>query len=312
MNITQIQSSDSLVSSIKIDVVSTDNSSQIKVNGVPTSPSSDFILMPSGLGFKQSLDVVTGDTIDYVVKQTIEKREIKLTIMWKGQTAYAKFQEFSTWIARYFDLEKYHIRFSYSINGTRRFVEVAATLLDLKGRNGSFVSAELTLKPLTPFYEETMVSFIVADANSGSIYPYVYPYVYGGGAYSGNNQIVNNYLESLPLRIVLKGPMDTPYVSIQKINEDGTVESDPYSRVQFADGVSIAANETITIDAFNKKIYLTSTNETTGAVTVTDLFNSVSKSYDAFLFAKPGSSKVSASLSDSKAECEIFFVRYVL
>jgi len=312
MNTAVIQNSDSLVSSIQIDVVNTSNSTQVKVNGSPTMPSTDFLMMPSGLGFKQSLDVVTGETIDYVVKQTIDKREIKLTVLWKGQNAYAKYQEFSKWVARYFDLDKYHIRFSYSINGTRRFVEVAVTLLDLKGRTGSMVSAELTLRPLTPFYEETMVSFIVSDTNSGSVYPYIYPYVYGGGAYSGNNQIVNNYLESLPLRIVLKGPMASPYVSIQKIDEDGAVETEPYSRIQFADGVSIAANETITIDAFNKKIYLTSTNESTGSVTVTDLFNSVSKSYDAFLFAKPGSSKVSASLSDSKSECEIFFVRYVL
>ena len=304
---------DSLVDTIEFDVISTDTKDPIKVNGVATKPVTDFLLMPTGIGFKQTLDIVTGDTIDYIIKQTINKKNIKLTILWKGPTAYAKYQSFATWIARYFDLTKYHLRFSYDVTGTRRYVEVAAINLELTGRDGRNVTATLDLQPLTPFYEEVSTSFIVNDTNVGKIYDYAYPYIYGGGAFSGGNSIKNEYLKDIPLKIILKGPMATPYVSITKVKEDGvTLEDTPYGRVMFAGGVSITANETITIDAFNSKIYITSVNPTTGAITITDAFNSVNKIYDSFLLAEPGTSRIAASLDSTSAECRIFYVRYVL
>lgn len=309
---TTILIADSVVETILFDVIYTNTNAQVKKNNEPVRPSCDFLLMPSGLGFQQQLDIVAGDTIDYVVQQIIKKKDIKLSILWRGKNAYAKYRDFSVWVATYFDLTTYHIRFSYEIGGARRYVEVAATNLELSGREGNVVRADLTMKPLTPFYEETVTSFIVNDTNTGKIYNYVYPFSYGGGAYSGSNLIKNEYIKSLPLRIVLKGPIAVPYVSISKINEDGEVDSTPYGRVQFATGISLTENDTITIDAFNNKIYLTSINPSTNAITTTDLFNSVDKTYDAFLFAKSGSSRIAATLDDSDAECTVYFVRYVL
>lgn len=309
---------DSLTDTIQFDVIATETGSQVKNGSNVSRPSFDFIQMPVGLGFKQELEMVEGDTISYIVSQTIKKKEIKLTIAWKGQNAYAKYQSFGTWVANYFDVTKYHIRFSYKIGDMRRYVEVAVSDLNLEGRSGSYVSASITLQPLTPFYEEYDGSFVlIMDTNTGKIYNYSYPYIYGGGAFSGNNAIENIYLKSLPLKITLKGPMSAPYVSISRINEDESVETNPYQRIQFAPGFSIDEDEEVIIDAFNNKIYLNkyeidASGERIRLISTVDVFNSIDKTYDSFLFANPGRSRINASLDTSKSECKVSYVRYVL
>lgn len=309
---------DSLTDTIQFDVIATATNQQVKNGSVVSRPSFDFIKMPSGIGFKQKLETVNGETIDYVISQAMEKKQIKLQLAWKGKDGYAKFQSFSTWIANYFNVETYHIRFSYKIGAMRRFVEVAVVDLELEGRQGNFVSAQITLQPLTPFYEEYDGSFtLVMDTNTGKIYNYTYPYIYGGGAFSGDNAIINDYLKPLPLKITLKGPMDTPYVSIARINEDDTVESNPYLRVQFASGFSIDDDEEVVIDAFNNKVYLNKyelddDGNRIRLISTTDVFNYIDKTYDSFLFANPGRSRIAASLDTSSSECRVTYVRYVV
>lgn len=309
---------DSLTDTIQFDVVDTAQYQQVQNNGNPSKPVTEMVLMPSGLGFSQELDLVTGEVIDYVINQTVKKKPIKLTLAWKGLTAYAKYQNFAAWIAQYFNLAKYHIRFSYSIGQVRRYVEVAVTNLELQGRDGRYVSAQLTLQPLTSFYEEYDGSFtIVTDGNTGKIYSYSYPYIYGGGAFNGNNSINNQYLKKIPLKIVLKGPIGTPYVSISKINEDDSVEQNPYLRVQFQSGFSIAVDEEVVIDAFNNRVYLNKyelngSGERIRLISTTDIFNYIDKTYDSFLFAEPGRSRIAASVSNQGSECRVSYMRYVL
>lgn len=309
---------DSLTDTIQFDVITTATNAQVKNGSIVSRPIIDFIKMPSGIGFKQKLETVDGDTIDYIINQTIQKKTIKLQLAWKGRDAYAKYQAFGTWIANYFNVEEYHIRFSYKLGEMRRFVDVAAIDLELEGRDGNYVSATLTLQPLTPFYEEYDGSFtLVMDTNSGKIYNYTYPYIYGGGAFSGDNAIINNFLKPLPLKITLKGPMTTPYVSISKINEDNTVETNPYLRVQFANGFSIDEDEEVVIDAFNNKVYLNKyelddQGNRIRLISTTDVFNSIDKAYNSFLFANPGRSRIASSLDTEESECRVTYVRYVL
>ena len=309
---------DSLTDTIQFDVVDTFQFQQVQSNGNPVKPVTEMILMPLGIGFAQSLDLVTGEVIDYVINQTVTKKPIKLTLAWKGSTAYRKYQDFAAWVAQYFDLNKYHIRFSYLIGEVRRYVEVAVIDLELLGRDGRYVSAQLTMKPLTSFYEEYDGSFtIVTDSNTGKIYAYQYPYIYGGGAFSGNNSINNQYLKKIPLKIVLKGPMGTPYVSISRINEDNEVEENPYLTVQFQTGFSIAEDEEVVIDAFNNRVYkntyeLNSAGDRIRLISTTDVFNYVDKTYDTFLFAEPGKSRIAASVSTQGSECRVSYMRYVL
>lgn len=302
---------DSIVPTFEFDVTSAETKEQVISGGAPSKPEMDFTLFPSGLGFKQEIDVVAGDTIDYVLKQTIKKKNIKITLMWKGSGAYYKYKTFLDWLARYNDLDKYRIRFSYELSQVRRFVDLSVIDLELKGRDDLVVSAELTAQPLSPFYEETVSSIMVNDTNRGKIYNYVYPYYYGGGAYSSSNVIENGYLKPIPLKITLRGPMENPFVNISEVNEDGST-GDVYGRVQFNMGLSIEKNESIVIDAFNNRIYKETVSSSTGAKTVEDLFNSVDKSYDSFLFAKSGKSKIAASLEDEASRCEVYYVRYTL
>lgn len=307
---------DSITDTLKFDVINTSTGDTIKVNGVPISPEFDFCEMPSGLGFKQTLDIVEGDTIDYVVNQKINKKNISIVLRWFGTTAYQKYQSFGSWLGKYLDLTKYHIRLSYQVGSLRRYVEVSPINLELQGREGNVVSAKLTLQPLSPQYEEYEGFFqIVHDTNEGKIYNYAYPYVYGGGAYSSDNTISNQYLKRLPLKIKLVGPISHPEVAIYKINEDGSVALTPTLRVAFNDGFSIGSNQEVVIDAFNNKVYLNTYTVDAGGnktlVSQVDAFNNINKVYDSFLFAEPGNNKITCTLGEG-ASCIINYVRYLI
>lgn len=300
---------DSITDTLKFDVINQEDRSIVKSSGIPVSPSIDFIEPPEGFGFQQGIDVVTGDTIDYVLKQTVQKRRITLTLHWEGQDAFARYKDFADWLALYFDLEQYRLRLSYQLDsmGERRYVEVSVVDLSLKGRELLDVEAVIILQPLTPFYEEGVSVFTVAQTSTGKKYNYTYPYVYGGGSVEGVDYIMNRYLKQIPLRIVLKGPMSNPSVAIRE-DEDG---SSAYGEIRMAEGYSLASNETLIFDAFNNRITKTTTLSG-GTVVSEDAFDDVDKSHQSFLYAKPGRSRFSAPVEDSEAYCKIYYVRYVL
>ena len=301
---------DNIVNSIKFDALDLSTRSSVTSSGNVTRPSFDFISVPTGLGFSQDVSVVQGDTIDYVLDQVIKKKNIKLTVYFKGTRAYAKYKEFSVWFGKYNDLNKYRIRFSYLLNGVRRYVEVCLIDLEIKGREGNFVNAEITFQALTPFYEDVYESIIITESENGKIYPYRYPYNYGGGAYIDANTINNDFIKEIPLMITLNGPMATPYVNILEMNNG--VLGETYGRVQFNDSVSLKKGEQIVIDAFSNRIYKRVKNSGTGVTTQEDLFDAVNKNYQAFLYAKPGMSRIASSLDDASSSCEVYSVRYVL
>lgn len=301
---------DNIVSTIQFDVLELETREAVTINGQVTMPQTDFILFPSGLGFQQEVTIVAGDTIDYVLKQTLKKKNIKLTAMWKGENAYQKYKNFMAWISTYNNLEKYHIRFSFELGGIRRYVELAIINVDLKGRDDFYVSAELTMQPLSPFYERDFFSIMINNTHRGKIYNYAYPYFYGGGAYSDSNLIENEYLKQVPIKVILKGPMTAPFVNITQMNDDGT-NGETYGTVQFAASVSLTKNQTLTIDAFNNRVYLSETNADTRVTTTKDMFDALDKSKDSFLFANPGRSKITASLDNEEASCEVHYVRYI-
>ncbi len=301
---------DNIVNSIEFDALDLSTRSSVTSSGNVTRPSFDFISVPTGLGFSQDVSVVQGDTIDYVLDQVIKKKNIKLTVYFKGTRAYAKYKEFSVWFGKYNDLNKYRVRFSYLLNGVRRYVEVCLIDLEIKGREGNFVNAEITFQALTPFYEDVYESIIITESENGKIYPYRYPYNYGGGAYIDANTINNDFIKEIPLMITLNGPMATPYVNILEMNNG--VLGETYGRVQFNDSVSLKKGEQIVIDAFSNRIYKRVKNSGTGVTTQEDLFDAVNKNYQAFLYAKPGMSRIASSLDDASSSCEVYSVRYVL
>lgn len=301
---------DNIVNSIEFDALDLSTRSSVTSSGNVTRPSFDFISVPTGLGFSQDVSVVQGDTIDYILDQVVKKKNIKLTVYFKGTMAYAKYKEFSVWFGKYNDLNKYRIRFSYLLNSVRRYVEVCLIDLEIKGREGNFVNAEITFQALTPFYEDVYESIIITESENGKIYPYRYPYNYGGGAYIDANTINNDFIKEIPLMITLNGPMATPYVNILEMNNG--VLGETYGRVRFNDSVSLKKGEQIVIDAFSNRIYKRVKNSSTGVTTQEDLFDAVNKNYQAFLYAKPGMSRIASSLDDASSSCEVYSVRYVL
>lgn len=305
-----VYNGDSITETLKFDVISQEDRSIVKNNGIDEAPQIDFIEPPEGIGFQQGLDLVTGDTIDYVLKQTIQKRNITLTLHWEGRDAFGRYGAFADWIAQFFDLDKYRIRLSYQLTNMteRRYVEVSPVDLTLKGRDLNDVEASIILKPLTPFYEEGVSIFTVGSTSSGKKYNYAYPYVYGGGNVEGRDFIQNKYIKPIPLRITLKGPMSEPFVAIRE-NVDG---ASAYGQIRMVSSFSLTANQELTFDAFTNKVTLTTYDESGSVVAVSDAFNSVDKNYQTFLYAKPGQSRFSASINAGEGECRVYYVRYVL
>ncbi len=308
----EILQGDSITSTIQFDVLDAITREQILRNNEPTRPAYDLIQFPSGLGFQQTLDIVSGDTLDYVIKQTISKKTIKMTVCFQGENAYAKLYSFNAWFAKYANHDDYITRFSYVMNNIRRYADIIITNGEPKEREGHWVTESITLQPVSPFYEETTIETIVNDNNEGMIYSYTYPYKYGGGSYSGSNLIVNEFLKKIPLRVTIQGPTESsPYATIKKIYEDGSV-GETYGTVQFTGLTGLKANEKVVIDAFTSQVYKVTTNTNTGTTTKTDLFNNVDKSKESFLYAEPGNSRISASLDTETAVCTVYYLKYVM
>ena len=161
---------DSVTSTIEFDVLDATTREQITQGNKPSRPGYDLIQFPSGLGFQQDIDIVTGETMDYVIDQTLAKKTLKMIVCFKGVNAYAKLYSFNAWFAKYANHDNYVTRFSYEMNNIRRFVEVIATNGEPKEREGNYVTETLTLQPVSPFYEETTIQTIVNDLNEGMIY----------------------------------------------------------------------------------------------------------------------------------------------
>ena len=300
-HISPIAPVDNITPTIYFDVIDFETREVITLNGKTDSPSFDFLEFPSGLGFQQEVSVVEGDTVDYILRQQFKKKKISITLSFNGENANTKSKSFVDWISKYINLDKYRIRFSYIVNNVRRWVDV-----------------QLTLQPLTPWYETGTISFTITATNTAAkIYPYSYPYKYGGGAYSGENVIRNGYLKDMPLKIVFHGSYSAPFVGLRHIttdaNGDAVVDTSSYAEVRTMEGTNIGANETLVIDALSNRIYKTTKNEDTGVVTRSDMFNSVDKNYNSFLFADTGDSRVVVSEgSSANSYVEISYTRYVL
>lgn len=318
VHISPIAPVDNITPTIYFDVIDFETREVITLNGKTDSPSFDFLEFPSGLGFQQEVTVVEGDTVDYILRQQFKKKKISITLSFNGENANTKSKTFVDWISKYINLDKYRIRFSYIVNNIRRFVEIAVTNWEPKESDGRWVDVALTLQPLTPWYETGTISFTITATNTAAkIYPYAYPYKYGGGSYSGENIIRNGYLKDMPLKIVFHGSYSAPFVGLRHIttdaNGDTVVDTSNYAEVRTMEGTNIGANETLVIDALSNRIYKTTKNEDTGVVTRFDMFNSVDKNYNSFLFADSGDSRVVVSEgSSANSYVEVSYTRYVL
>lgn len=331
---------DSLDESFRFEVLSADTRELVKdAGGKAVAPDYDMISSFSGLGFKQTVDVVEGETIDYLVNQKVNKNTVSLEVVFRGEDAYEKLYRFNAFFGRYADHDRYITRFSYipsdklnvdSDSGLdaetiakrteqqkkdyfRRYIDFVMTAGEPERRSGKAVSEKITLQPLCPWYEEVFSSFsISSEQNTGKIYPYGYPYRYGGGAYDSANYINNDYIKDIPLKITIQGPTsDSPFVSLHSVSDDGT-ETTEYAKVMFPNQSALTSQQKLVIDAFTSRVYMVTTKTLANGNKRdirTDRYFATSKSHESFLFAKQGKTKVSSNLDGGTLTVES--VRYV-
>lgn len=259
------------------------------------------VTSPSGIGFKQKVTVQETDTIDYVVRQVVQKKDIKLTVNFIPPDGYEKAESFQNWLGNYLSLDIYKLVLEYSNGMNNRLVDIYISDYELIAQAAGVVGVNLTIKPLSPNYITGRTIINIHASQYNKTYPYSYPYRYGGGALSGNS-INNRFIAAIPLCVTLRGRIVNPEVSLIS---NGSV----YAKIKFS-GLTLAAGATLVIDGINQRIIHT----TAGGVS-TDYFNEIDKDNDTFLMAKPGESTISANLDsteESNPNVEISYVQYVV
>ena len=266
------------------------------------------ISAPDGIGgFEQSVTVQEGDVIDYIVKQTIKKNDIKLSLMFNSGDPIAALDAFRAWCARYIDGEAYRltlrIQNDESDASRDRYADVMFKKLDPSQKRGGAVAATLTLQPITLFYSKESTNVIISVVTASKQYPYTYPYSYGGGTYGQSGKIANTFMKAIPLIVTFHGHISSPQASL--IGSDG----EAYATIKF-DGLDLKAGCSLTVDAVNGRIYYTdeSGNET-------DYYNEIDKTEDSFLWAQPGESTLSPNLDQtdtSSPTVDVKIVQYTL
>lgn len=261
------------------------------------------VTSPSGFGFKQKVTVQETDTVDYVVKQVIQKKDIKLIVNFTYPDAYRKAEGFQNWLGSYLSLSTYKMVLQYSNGINERLVDVYVADYEIIAQEAGVVGVSLTIKPLSPNYLKGRTVIHITPNQYNKTYPYSYPYRYGGGTLSGNT-ITNDFIAPVPLCVVLHGKIVNPEVSLKLEGEDT-----PYATVRFT-GLTLSGGARLVIDGINQRITYYASESAEGV----DYFNEIDKDADTFLMAKSGVSQIIANLDSSQEpipNVEISFVKYM-
>ena len=257
-----------------------------------------------GIGFKQKVTVQETDTVDYVVKQVLQKKTIKLQVHFLGPEGYAQADTFNNWLGAYVNLNLFKLTLQYTSGYSERLVDIYIEDYELNGQEAGDTPVDLQIKPLSPSYIRSNKIVTISNSNSNKQYPYSYPYVYGGGSLL-DGTIENNFIASIPLRITLRGKIVNPTVSLE--DKDGNI----YATIRF-NGMTIASGQKLVVDGINQRITLYASEEATEGV---DYFNEIDKTLDTFLMAKPGQSTIVANLDQNEPtnpSVEISYIEYIV
>lgn len=261
------------------------------------------ICTPNGMGgFEQSLTVQEGDVIDYIVKQTVKKADISLSMAFAGSDPISAADGFRSWCESYVDAGNYRTTFCISYGATNRYVDVVVKKFSPEQMKSGVVKATLTLQPISLFYSNDSNQIILSITTSAKAYPYGYPRAYGGGSYGNSNQIVNTFMKRIPLIVTFHGHISAPQASLIKNGET-------YSTIRFL-GLDLAAGCSVRVDAVNGSVtYIDADGNET------DYYNEIDKTQDTFLYAEPGVSTLSPNLDQTdttKPSVEVRVVKYGL
>ena len=256
----------------------------------------------SGLGFKQKLNLMETETVDFVLSQIIEKKEIACEVNFLEPNTYAQIEAFQIWLASYIDTTKYRNVLKVVQGSVEKYIDVYIKQFDISGIEGRVNSVPLKIQALSPAYSRTSKSILVTIATEEKKYAYAYPYAYGGGAYL-DAEITNTYIKDIPLVITIKGKVVNPQVALK--DESGEI----YRLIKFSD-LTLDAGCLLKIDAINQRItFINELGEES------DYYNAIDKTNDTFLYAKPGRSTIVPNLDQaetSKPSVDITYIQYMV
>lgn len=257
----------------------------------------------SGLGFKQKVTVQESDTVDYVIKQIIAKKTIKLQVHFTEPNSITQAEAFQIWLGTYINLSTYKTALKYSNGISDRLVDVYVEDYELLGLEGGVTTVQLSLKPLSPSYVGASQIVLITETTATKKYPYSYPYAYGGGQFN-DNELNNSFIAPIPLVIIFRGKIVNPECSLEDENEVA------YSTIRFA-GMTLNSGQKLVVDAINQKITFYSSDVAEGV----DYFNEIDKTADTFLWAKPGKSYIVPNLDQSEPShpsLEVTYIQYLV
>jgi hypothetical protein len=258
----------------------------------------DFVTVPSGLGFVQNVSVISTDTVDYIIKQSLARTDIKLNVEFSEPGSYLKVNSFRSWYAKYI---RKKVVFYYYDGTIARHMDCVIKKFEVSEIKDGYNTVPITVQPLTPFYLKLDKNIIVSIQTAGKVYPYAYPFAYGGGILS-NNILTNTYFDKVPLTVKLTGRIVYPQISLRH-----KTTQDIYATVSFPELVLVEGAFLI-VDAINSRILYYD-----GSVLV-DGYNFLDHTKETFLFADPGDSEIVVNLDqlEIKASAQISYVQYVV
>ncbi|MCU7522500.1 MAG: hypothetical protein HF308_15390 [Ignavibacteria bacterium] len=258
----------------------------------------DFVTVPSGLGFVQNVSVISTDTVDYIIKQSLARTDIKLNVEFAEPGSYLRVNSFRSWYAKYI---RKKVIFYYHDGTVARYMDCVIKKFELSEIKDGYNTVPITIQPLTPFYLKLDKNIIVSIQTSGKVYPYAYPYAYGGGILS-NNVLTNIYFDKIPLTVKLTGRIVNPQISLRHKESQ-----EIYATVSFPELV-LAEGSYLIIDAINSRVLYFD------GLTLTDGYNILDHTKETFLYADPGDSDIVVNLDqlETKASAQISYVQYVV
>lgn len=244
----------------------------------------DLTAEPSDNGFSLDLSTISSDIEDVITKVTQRKRVITMNVV-QYLNAYAKTNILTNWIQKY-STKEFRMCLEYNDTTQIKYCEGKVTGLT-KGERSSYerIIQQLSFTMTTPYFVKQEQTINIQVSSIGKKYPYTYPYCYGTNKIE-NNEINNVYILDIPLIIIIDGAISNPIISL--LDDSG----EAYNTVRFSD-FTLNQGEQLVINSAQRKIYKISDG------VETDMSADTDPSYDTFLRAKNGISKIFINTADA-------------
>lgn len=244
----------------------------------------DYVTNSRGNGFELGLNYIETSLENVVTGITHRKNKVTFVINQIGES-YQLATLLSRWLQKY-SRKEYQMALEYKDGtGIIRYVTGYVTRLtkdEKTYRNVLLQTGEFTTTG--HFFQKKEVPIIIKPSTFGKKYPYSYPYAYGDMIYTDNN-INNDYLEEIPINVIINGKILNPVIEL--LDENG----ESYNKVKI--NVDIQEDETLVINSIKRKVYKIVNGKEV------DMINEVDTNFDTFLYAKIGDSTLNANISDA-------------